>query len=677
MDDVDLRMLQNIENRNSKIVAAINSFRKEIGNCLHSGQKDENFDKRKKKVDLFSLIPILKDYSVELDYLQSTCLYEIFSKSAQLFHNLAELQVRSDIRVEQICDEIHGYSEIEKTYQKTREKVNKLILDYDIASKAFEKEKSQIHQEQLDAAYAKMENGKDQMITDALLFSCREQDITRNVVEYFKEKKRFHEEALTLLDSVIPIFMDTVAQARPSPIFGVDLDAHLEKYQCRISYVIEKSCTLLRQIGFEEKGIFRVNGNNYKVRRIKAAFDSGQYEADENNYIQDPFSVASVLKSYLRELPNPLLTNELYDKWTEVAKIKNEEEKIVAIENTLKLLPPTYRDNLEYLMHFLYDLLLNEQKTSMSASNLAIVMAPNLMSMQLSGCNSAATTIVESLITNAPRFFCFEPQVLRENSVDKPRNDLAEFSTSSPAFTRNIKSAISPRSARPKDKAPPPPPTGALQETSSDMSIDLIDFGNRSVRAQSASDCDEWSDESVPSSQNNSLTRSMTEKRPNRPPPPSLRNPSDILQSRPMSYQIAVSHAERTKQEAPEESGTMPKEIEVPPGDANIAVRKEIEIPLSDAPPTAPERKRMSFIGKQNVTTPKPTSTIVISAPINSQTPSGALSTQTEKNIGRASVRDAGNNRTLVSLDGEPVNKPKPPLPAKPKDLLDKETSRL
>lgn len=91
---------------------------------------------------------------------------------------------------------------------------------------------------------------------------------------------------------------------------------------------------MLRQNGLREKGVFRVSGNNTKIRRMKAAFDAGQIDvrvlpvfndrfwlqSDERAYQFDPHSVCSVLKCYLRELPDPLLTHRLHNDWMNAAR---------------------------------------------------------------------------------------------------------------------------------------------------------------------------------------------------------------------------------------------------------------------------------------------------------------------------------------------------------------------
>ncbi|KAJ1352148.1 hypothetical protein KIN20_008351 [Parelaphostrongylus tenuis] len=68
-------------------------------------------------------------------------------------------------------------------------------------------------------------------------------------------------------------------------------------------------------------GLFRVIGNSAKIRRMKAAFDAGQIDTDKRAYYLDPHSVCSALKSYLKELPDSLLTHRLHNDWVNASKL--------------------------------------------------------------------------------------------------------------------------------------------------------------------------------------------------------------------------------------------------------------------------------------------------------------------------------------------------------------------
>ena len=101
------------------------------------------------------------------------------------------------------------------------------------------------------------------------------------------------------------------------PMFGTALDEHLRVNKREISIVIEMCIGWLLN-SLNEEGLFRIPGSTSKVRKLKNAFDAGILDPEE--YCRDTHTIAGTLKSYLRELPEPLLTYNLYNEWISAAK---------------------------------------------------------------------------------------------------------------------------------------------------------------------------------------------------------------------------------------------------------------------------------------------------------------------------------------------------------------------
>lgn len=122
--------------------------------------------------------------------------------------------------------------------------------------------------------------------------------------------------------------------------------------------------------------------------------------------------IASTLKLYLRDLPEPLLTHELYNKWVRAMNIP-EESRLTEVQNILKELPPANKDNLTYLIHFLAKLA-KHPENKMPTSNIAIVVAPNLLwkekNMDMGNCTTF-NLIVELFISKVDVLFPEDPGV--------------------------------------------------------------------------------------------------------------------------------------------------------------------------------------------------------------------------------------------------------------------------
>lgn len=112
---------------------------------------------------------------------------------------------------------------------------------------------------------------------------------------------------------------------------------------------------------------------------MKSAIDANQINPPIAHEYQDVHVIASVLKAYLRSLPEPLLTYRFYAEFMNIAQITNEQQRKAAILNIIHQLPEGNYNNLKYLMKFLSKLSEKSQQNKMSTQNIAIVMSPNLL----------------------------------------------------------------------------------------------------------------------------------------------------------------------------------------------------------------------------------------------------------------------------------------------------------
>lgn len=144
-----------------------------------------------------------------------------------------------------------------------------------------------------------------------------------------------------------------------------------------------------------------------RVRRLKLSIDSGCFSFLLPEY-RDVHVIAAILKMYLRELPEPLLTSMLYNDWITAMKYPDD-QRLVIVQGILEKLPQANRDNLTYLIQFLSQLS-KHPETKMNPSNIAIVMAPNLLWQDreildsMSNC-AILNTVIEFLINNVDKLF--------------------------------------------------------------------------------------------------------------------------------------------------------------------------------------------------------------------------------------------------------------------------------
>ncbi|XP_062518959.1 rho GTPase-activating protein 24-like [Corticium candelabrum] len=91
-----------------------------------------------------------------------------------------------------------------------------------------------------------------------------------------------------------------------------------------VPLVVQTTVSFLRQKGLDELGIFRLPGNQVKVQGLKELFDKGEHPDLQS--CDEVHSVASLLKLYLRELPEPLIPFEYFDMFISAACVLEKDE---------------------------------------------------------------------------------------------------------------------------------------------------------------------------------------------------------------------------------------------------------------------------------------------------------------------------------------------------------------
>lgn len=184
----------------------------------------------------------------------------------------------------------------------------------------------------------------------------------------------------------------TRAPVSERAIFGVDLAEQMARDNVEIPPILEKCSLAIEEFGMENMGIYRLSGTTSKVQKLKAKFDADWSAVDlvNDEAIQDINIVAGCLKLWFRELPEPLLTHELYPAFIEAAKIDNDRLRHIRLHERVNELPDANYATLKYLMAHLDRVKSVEHLNQMSASNLAIVFGPTLLSAATNGEHASA-----------------------------------------------------------------------------------------------------------------------------------------------------------------------------------------------------------------------------------------------------------------------------------------------
>ena len=228
----------------------------------------------------------------------------------------------------------------------------------------------------------KLNFARDSVELHMLQFLSKESEVGSTLLKYLQLKKDFHEATAKQISEKIEHFQRLLnAPSVATPIFGCGLDEHLKKQGHGVCIALPLRtcvCRLIQMDALSEEGIFRVASSTLKIRRLAALFDTGEATDAAVKEIHDPHVFSGALKLYLRELPVPLL-GQSYEPWMSLHQLGNEERKKETIDKILSGLPQNHRHNLHYLLKFFQLVASQSAVNKMTAPNLSIVIAPNLL----------------------------------------------------------------------------------------------------------------------------------------------------------------------------------------------------------------------------------------------------------------------------------------------------------
>ncbi|EJD74469.1 RhoGAP domain-containing protein [Loa loa] len=414
----ELQSVSHVEQRNQKIILAVKNTRQNLQNCIRSVNREEAIDKRKRRLDEFGLWQQLLTDAKELENVYPRSQPSVLADTLKLYGDamgvILEERVLTDQLIEKsVLDAFGKYMDDDKILSKAKEKLARTVVDVEVSRKRkqgnHDESKAQEIQDEYDGLQLKLESYKDNIFTDIFILLSREAEIAGIYKELITAQMEYHRTALQKLENILPEIDRKIASYPNRPVFGCHLEDHLRCSNRSVALVLEVCCSILNYQGFQEKGLFRVSGNNNRIRRLKAAFDAHQINSSSleiAEYINDPHSVCSVLKCYLRELPEPLMTHALHSEWVFIAK-RDPDYRKEAIYRLLPSMPEANRYNLAYLIKFLNLILDYEEYTKMSVGNLSIVFGPNLIDAGngTESENILGSKLVETLIVNANFFF--------------------------------------------------------------------------------------------------------------------------------------------------------------------------------------------------------------------------------------------------------------------------------
>ncbi len=119
--------------------------------------------------------------------------------------------------------------------------------------------------------------------------------------------------------SAVSVSSSGVEAGGGGALFGVTLDKLLAGSSARLPPIIERLITTIELVGLYTEGLYRKSGVSSRVSQLKKLLEEeasnsrlGASSCGVDLQEQPVHVLTAVLKSFLRELPQPLLTYERY-----------------------------------------------------------------------------------------------------------------------------------------------------------------------------------------------------------------------------------------------------------------------------------------------------------------------------------------------------------------------------
>ncbi|KAA1468848.1 RhoGAP-domain-containing protein [Dentipellis sp. KUC8613] len=206
-------------------------------------------------------------------------------------------------------------------------------------------------------------------------------------------------------------------------VFGVPLELLVEREgadslhgatHCplRVPSFIDDVVSAMRQMDMSVEGIFRKNGNIRRLKDLTEALDRDPSSVDLTH--DNPVQLAALMKKFLRELPDPLLTFKLHKLLIASQTLPNDAERKRLLHMLSLILPKSHRDTMEVLFVFLKWVAsfahMDEQTGSkMDLPNLATVICPSILYSQgrdaVRDDSFGAIRVVTVLLENQDEFY--------------------------------------------------------------------------------------------------------------------------------------------------------------------------------------------------------------------------------------------------------------------------------
>eukprot|EP00800_Vazella_pourtalesii_P013593 TRINITY_DN3280_c0_g1_i1.p1 TRINITY_DN3280_c0_g1~~TRINITY_DN3280_c0_g1_i1.p1 ORF type:complete len:834 (+),score=212.69 TRINITY_DN3280_c0_g1_i1:98-2599(+) len=185
---------------------------------------------------------------------------------------------------------------------------------------------------------------------------------------------------VTLENSGASLQLAKVPTAEIPELFKGHIQKYIQITGCQIPPIIRHCVEAILSHGLELEGLFRIPGPAGIIDEYKMEFEAGlnPLALTSNPENLDLYAVAGVLKSYLRDLKEPLFPCDEYDNFLSCCRIVEISFRVASITECVSKLPREIIRVMAYLFSFLAKVASYSHANKMNSVNLATVFGPTL-----------------------------------------------------------------------------------------------------------------------------------------------------------------------------------------------------------------------------------------------------------------------------------------------------------
>ncbi|XP_052091879.1 rho GTPase-activating protein 15-like isoform X3 [Mytilus californianus] len=175
-------------------------------------------------------------------------------------------------------------------------------------------------------------------------------------------------------------------------MFGGELKIICDREKTKIPKFVVKCVAAIEKRGLEHDGIYRISGNQATIQKLRCQVDQDKYDLDSKEW--DVFTLTGALKLFFRELKEPLLTFNLFDKAVPALTRESTAERLRIFRDNIHNLPKYNFETFKCLCAHLLKVTELSKENRMEVQNIAIVFGPTLIWPQHENNHCIATNMV-------------------------------------------------------------------------------------------------------------------------------------------------------------------------------------------------------------------------------------------------------------------------------------------